>query len=97
VRRTLGAVLLALTGHGATVGVVLAAVAAARADAGGDLDAGGNFAVSYAALCLLAVGQVLLFTAVAWLAGRGATGWQTGLWTGWATGLGLLGLWMLTG
>ncbi|MBV1855761.1 hypothetical protein [Catellatospora tritici] len=75
---------------------MLAAAAAARADAGGDLDAGGNFAVFYASLCLLAVGQLLLLAAITWLAGRGATGWRAGLWTGWAAGLGLIGLWILT-
>jgi hypothetical protein len=94
--RTLGAALLVLTGHGVIVAVLSALVFVAREQAGGRFDAGNRFAVGYAALCLLAIGQLLLLAAVAGLSWRGATGWRAGLWTGWGVGLVLVALWYFT-
>lgn len=93
-RRTAGAVLLGVLGHGAVVGVVLAAARAAVADAGGDLEAGGRFAVFYSSVCLLLSGQMVLVALVAWGAAYGGAGWRRGLWAGWALGLALLILWI---
>ncbi|MEU8004533.1 hypothetical protein AB0B66_25525 [Catellatospora sp. NPDC049111] len=94
VRRTAGAVLSGMLGHAAVVGVVLAAARVAVAEADGDLEAGGRFAVFYSSVCLLLSGEAVLLALVAWGAGYGGAGWRRGLWAGWAAGLALLVLWI---